>query len=251
VNQTGAPETLATAPTVAAPATSSPAEVGFGDIDYEKLHSFKAKGFHPSCIFDVGGSNGTWSRKIMPLFPQANFHIFEPLAEIASSYLEPIKHLIDTNENATLHKVAVGKESGTRTFNHREDNPSASTSIKVGNKSLYRQVRLPMVTLDSIIGAHSPIPDFIKIDIQGGELDVLKGCRSNLCKVQLLLLETWLSRGYGQNTPLLGELMNFLVPFGFHVFEVGDSWRNKNGSLISQDFYFVNECSPLASDFKF
>ncbi len=187
----------------------------------------------------------------MPLFPQANYHLFEPLAEIEPTYAGAIKAFVEANDNITLHKVAVGKESSTLTFNYRENHPSSSTSLEVGNKSLYRQVQVPVVTLDSIIGAHSPVPDFIKIDIQGGELDVLKGCRANLCKVQLLLLETWLSRGYGQNTPLVRELMNFLAPFGFHLFETGDSWRNENGSLISQDFYFVNERSPLAADYRF
>ena len=159
--------------------------------------------------------------------------------------------MAESHDNITLHKVAVGQEPGELTFNHRQDNPSASTALKVNNKSLYQQIQVPVVTLDSIIGCHAPVPDFIKIDIQGGELDVLKGCRSNLSKVQLLLLETWLSRGYGKSTPLIIEVMNFLAPFGFHMFDVGDSWRNQNGSLISQDFYFVNERSSLASDFNF
>ena len=62
--------------------------IGFGDIDYAKMQSFKAKGFNPNCIFDVGGSDGSWTRKIMPLFPQADFHLFEPLADIAESYAD-------------------------------------------------------------------------------------------------------------------------------------------------------------------
>lgn len=232
--------------------TENSEEIGFGDIDYAKMQSFKAKGFEPSCIFDIGGSDGSWTRKIMPLFPETNFHLFEPLADIAPSYTTSLLQFVsDFEHRTTLHKVAVGKEIGKLTFHHRTDNPAASTAIEVGNRSLYEQVEVPMVTLDSIIGAMPQAPNMLKVDIQGGELNVLKGCVSHLCKIDLLLLETWLSRGYGENTPLISELINFLAPFGFHMFEVGDSWRNHNGSLISQDFFFVNERSILAHDFKF
>jgi len=224
--------------------------IGFGDIDYAKMQSFKNKGFNPSCIFDVGGSDGSWTRKILPLFPQADFYLFEPLADIAESYAE-VSSFVSGNAQTTLFKVAVGKENGNLTFNHRKESPASSTAINVGNKDLYEQLTVPLVTLDSIIATTGPVPNMIKVDIQGGELNVLKGVVSNLCNVELLLLETWLGRGYAGNTPLVSELISFLTPFGFHMFDVGDSWRNENGSLISQDFFFVNERSSLASDFVF
>ena len=133
-------------------ATEDPQNIGFGDIDYAKMQSYKAKGFEPACIFDIGGSDGSWTRKIMPLFPETKFHLFEPLADIATSYTTSLNQFVsDFEHRTTLHKVAVGKENGTLTFNHRKESPASSTAIEVGNKSLYEQIQLPMVTLDSLI----------------------------------------------------------------------------------------------------
>ena len=228
-----------------------PTKSGFGDIDVARLQSLREKGFNPECIFDIGGSDGSWTRKVQSVFPSTQFHLFEPLADIAGAYTANLESFVSANSNVHLHKVAVGRENGSLLFNHREENPSASTAIEVGNKSRYQQVEVPLVTLDSLIGTKTPVPNMLKIDIQGGELNVLRGCVSNLASIEVLLLETWLSRGYGQSTPMIHELMNFLLPFGFFMFDVGDCWRNANGSLISQDFYFVNERSEMASDYSF
>jgi len=81
-------------------------------------------------------------------------------------------------------------------------------------------------------------------------MEALRGFEKNLAGVEVLLLETWLSRGYGPNTPLIHELIEFLLPHGFYMFELGSCYRNSEGSLISQDFFFVNKnnSSGLTSD---
>ncbi len=40
----------------------------------------------------------------------------------------------------------------------------------------FQPIRVPTITLDELIDKHNlPIPDFIKLDTQGSELDILKG----------------------------------------------------------------------------
>ena len=224
----------------------------FHEFGFDRLVELKKKGLNPSCIFDVGASNGCWTRTVMQIFPEATFHLFEPQVDIATEYQQKMTEFIDNHPNAILHKAAVGPEVGTITFNV-SDNPVGSTSLVPGDPTRYTQVETPLVTLDSVIDQGVAVPQFVKMDIQGGELEALRGFEKNLNQVDLLLLETWLSRGYGSNTPLIHELIEFLLPHGFYMFELGGCYRNDAGSLISQDFFFVNKnsSSGITSDFRF
>lgn len=102
--------------------------------------------------------------------------------------------------------------------------------------------RVPARTIDSVIavGDAEP-PDLIKMDIQGGELKALNGAVGALQNVKALLLETWLTRSYGEETPLLAELSAFLTPFGFRIFDFGDGFRSDDGALYSVDACFVRD----------
>src|SRR3978361_1894283 len=44
----------------------------------ETFADFKARGFNPSLIFDIGAADGTWTDAVRPIFPEARFVLVEP-----------------------------------------------------------------------------------------------------------------------------------------------------------------------------
>ena len=99
-----------------------------------------------------------------------------------------------------------------------------------------------MRTIDSLIGeGEITQPDFINMDIQGGELAALRGAIATLPSVRALHLETWIEQAYGGQIPLLVDLIVFLRPLGFRLFDLGTQFRKDNGALYSIDACFVNE----------
>lgn len=46
----------------------------------------KNVGWSPRCVFDVGASEGQWTEAISQVFPQAEYHLFEPLASASAQY---------------------------------------------------------------------------------------------------------------------------------------------------------------------
>jgi hypothetical protein len=127
------------------------------------------------------------------------------------------------------------------------DDPTGGTALDLGARAPkeWRSVQVDMVTLDYAIKEFQvPVPQVIKIDTQGCELDILKGARQTLSRVQVLVLECWLIRAYGPATPLLLELAEWLHNFDFYLWDLGDHWRDPHGTLGSQDCFFLNaRCS--------
>ncbi len=219
----------------------------FADEDRRMLKHLVSKGFRPSCVFDVGGSDGAWSRAVSDLFPDATFELFEPLSDHNPGYIEKMEALLASDPRYRLHRAAVGEEPG---YCEIHMFPEA-----VGSTTLSLQFEMPGVTIikveqvqidDLVRNRDIPMPQLIKMDIQGGEMAALRGAAQTLPYVDVLLLETWVTRGYGSVTPLLGEICDFVRKYGFFMADFGDEYRMEDGTLSSKDVLFINSASPLS-----
>ena len=79
------------------------------------------------------------------------------------------------------------------------------------------------------------------MDIQASELAAFKGAIATLPIVRALHLETLIMQAYGGKIPLLADLMVFLRPLRFRLFDLGTQFRTDTGALYSIDACFVNE----------
>lgn len=213
----------------------------YGESDASIGRAILERGYSLPTIYDVGGSNGAWTSIMCKVFPQSRFELFEPLAEINSAYKEKLKHLKTVHANANMYAVAIGESDGEIDI-HMSADPSGSTTLPIGKIANFTSVSVPIRSIDSIVKSRMcPPPDFIKIDIQGGEMAALRGAANTLPSVQFLLLETWVQRGYGKSTPLLHELIPFLAAQNFVPYEFSDVYRGSNGESVAIDVVFINK----------
>jgi FkbM family methyltransferase len=215
--------------------------MSYGDADAAVGRLIAAQGYRFPIVFDVGGSNGSWVNIMSKAWPDSRFELFEPLAEIHPKYIEVLVHLKAIHQESYMHPVAIGEKDGQITLNVFDD-PSASTTLPMHHSMKTNAHTVPMRTIDSIVrSGMCKQPDMIKLDIQGGEMAALKGAAQTLPKVKFLMIETWLQRGYGKDTPLLSELIRFLSPLGFEPYEFSDVFRNEGGEAIAIDCWFINK----------
>lgn len=213
----------------------------FAQLDQEIFRRLQALGFSPQVIFDIGASDGSWSKDIVEVFPNAEFHLFEPLVDHAPAYQAIMAENLKQHPHFHLHKLALGKKEGVVTVNIFP-NLVASTVIDMDGSGLdITPVKVPMTTIDSLMTAGLITePQVIKIDTQGYELSILQGAMNTLPQVSVLLLECWLYRGYGSQTPLLTDIIHWLRSLNFRLWDIGDTYRSENDGLATVDCVFVN-----------
>jgi hypothetical protein len=105
-----------------------------------------------------------------------------------------------------------------------------------------KQRTLDLVTQD-LAGA-----DLIKIDVQGYELEVLRGGKETLAKAQAVLIELSLIE-VNAGAPLLDEALSFMRAAGFVAYDILEIHRRPlDGAMNQIDVLFVREESPLRAD---
>jgi len=145
------------------------------DFALEKVENFRT-------ALDIGGNVGFWSRDLCKLFDTV--HIFEP----ESSNVECLKVNLQDYNNHIIHEIGLGNNFEDRDF-YKSTSTSGGHTLNpkhVKNKNHVVKQLLKIAPLDSY---HFEHVDFIKIDTQGSELDILAGAvdtlKNNDCVVNI------------------------------------------------------------------
>jgi hypothetical protein len=95
------------------------------------------------------------------------------------------------------------------------------------------------VTLDAVLaGEQLDRPCLLKIDAQGGELDVLAGAAQTLRGIDGILVECSFVEFYA-GQPLITEVVCFLAERGFYVEGVSSLVRDRAGRCLQADLLFA------------
>lgn len=211
----------------------------FLHFELRSFEQLRRKGYAPGIVYDIGASNGQWSRAVSAIFPRAHYHLFEPLAGRFSPYSAQLQDNLARARNFTLHAMALGNVNGSAPIYVSPDGYGSSLLERKLPELV--KVDVPCSRLEDYVAAHQlPAPNLIKIDVQGFEGVILEGAGALVTGADILFLETWLERGYGPNTVLLTELVERLRCLDFFLMDVGAPYYGSLGQLISVDAFFYS-----------
>jgi FkbM family methyltransferase len=212
----------------------------FYQEEYKVFTALRRGGFNPQAIFDVGSSHSGWSKDVSKVWPDSRFFLFEPLIDYRSFYKRTTEWVMRKRSNFTLLKTALGSQDGEVDIYSDPDGYSASTLLRGPAGNIAEKISIPIARLDTLISSKTvPVPDLMKLDVQGSEMRVLVGAGSFLEQIQSLQLEVWFSRPYGPDNPLFSELLTMLEERGFALIELGGPVYSSDRRLGSCEGYFI------------
>jgi len=128
-----------------------------------------------SCCVDVGCHLGDLLAHMVRLAPRGRHWAFEPLPDLAAD----LRRQFPT---VAVHEAALSDHDGEAEFHHVVTNAGYSGLRRRSYDRPDERVELIRVRtrrLDDLLPADHPV-DFIKIDVEGAELEVLRGALSTL-----------------------------------------------------------------------
>ena len=213
---------------------------------FQHINLIKDMGFTPSFIIDVGAYIGDWTKDVIKIFPESKFLMVEPQPSKSSR----LTNFANSHHLVSFESKLVG-ESEKRDVKFFD--METGSSIYEENTSFGRSITyLPMTTLDKLAIFHELKGEgLLKLDVQGAELDVLKGAKNILSSIEFLLLEVS-TLNYNQGAPLVAEVISLLDGIGYCIFDICDERRTENNVLFQIDILFVKKSSKYRAivDFK-
>lgn len=184
---------------------------GETDLFYNLIKYFNS---YP-IIFDVGANIGEYSNLVNRLLKDKlhELHCFEPYTPM---YEQLIKNVSGTN--VVFNKIALSDEVGNQTLYSDINEPNLS-SLSPVNKSFNQKESIFTTTLDSYCmdNVISNI-DFLKIDVEGYELNVMKG-GDNLIRNKFISFIQF-EIGTMHTRIYFRDIYTYLRDYGYYIYRV-------------------------------
>jgi FkbM family methyltransferase len=208
------------------------------------LKKFLIKNFSPKSkkiiFFDVGSNLGKDISFIKGLYMKNNIHVFEP-------NFKSFTFLKKNFNNIILNNLAVDKISDKKLIFY-ETLISSNSSLKknfIDNRDYFSRITkkylIKTISIDNYCKKNRINHiDFLKIDTQGNEYEVLESAKKYLKKKKIKLIKieiTFLNNKKRYNSINLLKILNFIYKFKYNLVGISDQ-KFRNNELFFFNAYF-------------
>ena len=172
--------------------------------------------YNPIVVYDIGACVLHWTKAAKKVWADADFVAFEAMDSAEFLYQEAdMKYnigLLSNTDNREIEFYQNDFDPGGNSYyvENSDINPAAAVLYNQSHKRI-----LKSTTLDNaVIAKKLPLPDLIKIDVQGSELDILKGAEETLKTAKHVILGLQMIE-YNRGAPLHNEVIAYMSNIGF------------------------------------
>jgi FkbM family methyltransferase len=205
------------------------------DYFFDENYKFNSEKNSP-LIYDCGANIGIACLYFKSLFPQASIKAFEADSKIAGYLHKNLQKNNASNSIEVINKAVWINDGGIEFGSEGADGGSI---FNTENKS-----RVASVRLKELIEQEHSI-DFLKMDIEGAETDVIIDCKNVLKKIEYLFIE---HHSFSEDSRPIEIILNILSEnkFKYHLRTVSETGSpfEKNGHLTPNklvNIFAVNE----------
>lgn len=195
-------------------------------------------------VIDIGANVGLFSEEIRKKLPNAIIYAFEPLKEC----FNVLSAEFESDKNFHAFHMALGSHKGDALMHKNEYTPCSSILpiTDIHKKEFPHAIsesneKVRVGTLDDAMGDMNIAGKvvLIKLDVQGYELEVLKGATQVIDKSKVVLIETCFTSLY-DGQPLFQDIYKYLTERGFlYKGSIQQKLSKIDGMVIAQDSLFL------------
>lgn len=196
--------------------------------------------FQPKVIYDIGSNFLSWHRLASNVWRDAKIYCVDAFSQFGETYPRydidyAIELLSDKEEDVEFYENVTC--------------PGLCTMYKVNetydrgknfyNQNLHKTLRRTK-TLDTLVKENNwALPDLIKIDVQGAEVNILQGAQETLQNCNHVILEAQ-SKVFSSGAPMLSEVEQYMNSIGFVLFHhIGFNGDQE----CDGDYHFIRQSS--------
>ena len=210
-----------------------------------RLVNLQKIGFKPNNIFDCGASVGYWSYEMSKIFPGVQILAIEPNEKVIPKTKDTLKVV---RPAPIIEKCAIGAKDDIAYLNiwDNSETKMSGSSLKEHVQGDPRtKLKVTLAKLDTLSKKHNIVPDLVKLDLQGAELDALHGATEILKSAEVFIIEFGCLQAYvDRTTP--HDLINIMYANDYCLYDIFDLiYRPYDNALTGGDFVFVKNSSKL------
>ena len=186
---------------------------------------------------DIGTNEGNYVGFLSNILNIKKIVTFEPIKKLNDKISERYSNLKIDNFN-----YALSNKKGTRMF-YQYNISSQSSFYEQNNlfkslKKLKKKFKIKTIKFDDFFNKNQVI-DFCKIDVQGEEMNVLKGMKKNLKnkKIKLLKVELSFIERYQDVKPNFYDIIGFLNKYKYKLISISKI-KYRNEKILLMDAFF-------------
>ena len=205
-------------------------------------HARILSGLDCRTVVDIGANRGQFALVARQCQPHARIISFEPLPAAAAKF----RAVFAGDDRVTLHEVAIGPAPGDAAIHvSRRDDSSSLLPITSTQVALFPgtgEVATATVRVaplrEFIPAADIDPPALIKLDVQGYELEALRGCEDLLDRFAYVYAECSFVELYAGQS-LADEVNSWMRERGFKLHGEHNTVHDRGGRAIQADFLFA------------
>ncbi|GIW68009.1 MAG: hypothetical protein KatS3mg096_877 [Candidatus Parcubacteria bacterium] len=133
-------------------------------------------------IYDIGANRGFYTKKFLLKATAGKVFAFEPVPECNVV----ISDLLPLYKNLVVYPFALSSNNGEFPMSIGNDKLNATSKLKTERGE--NDILVTVKTLDNVIQENKTVPNVIKIDVEGYELEVLKGMKATLKNEKVMVV---------------------------------------------------------------
>ena len=207
------------------------------------LNNLKQIGFCPKNVVDVGAYEGNWTLDFLEVFPNASVLMLEA----QQSKENILKNISEKNRNVKYQIGLLSSVENEKLYFYQDETAShVANGNNLGNKNV---IEILTSTVDkAILNTKMDYPCFLKLDVQGHEIQVLKGAKKALESAIFCLLEvSFLS--LSENEPQALDVIKYMDDQDFQMYDITQFMRRPfDKALYQLDLLFIKKNSEYIKE---